>query len=183
MTEYRNLTRNILRLYRLATPEEIEAGQHWYDEANALCVRLSSPHGHTVPQVACALAHLSPRITWKQNIEYIETMAIGKPKPRACLTRSWEAGSRALVSDDPLATFSRAALKTGAFARAILGDRNAVVVDVWSARAAGVGESMVRSTRGYHAVAEAYRRGATRERIAARDLQAIVWVHVRGAAA
>lgn len=183
MAEYRNLTRNILRVYRSAEAHHIQAGLSWYDVAFTECEVRAWRHDWPVVNAVCALAHLSPRITWRQNLDLLDELLAGHHKPAGCLSRSWLAASRALGSADPLATFSREALKTGNFARAILGDRNAVVVDVWSARAAGVGESMIRSSRGYHAVAEAYRRGARRVSISARDLQAVTWCHARGAAA
>lgn len=183
MAEYRNMTRNILRVYRAAEAHHVEAGLTWYDMAFTECEKRAWRHDWPVINVVCAFATLSPRITYRQNLELLDALVVGQHKPVGCLSRSWLAASRALGSADPLGTFSKEALKTGNFARAILGDRNAVVVDVWSARAAGVGESMVRSTRGYHAVAEAYRRGARRVNISARDLQAITWCHARGAAA
>lgn len=183
MAEYRNMTRHILQVYRAAEPRHITAGLGWYDLAYTECELRAWRYDWPVVNAVCAFAHLSPRITYRQNLLLLDALLSGQHKPNGCLTRSWLAASRALGSPDPLGTFSTEALKTGSFARAILGDRNAVVVDVWSARAAGVGESMVRSTRGYHAVAEAYRRGAKRVSISARDLQAVTWCHARGAAA
>lgn len=183
MSEYRNLTRNLLRLYRTAEPRFVEAGLEWYDMAYTHCERLGAFHGFETPRVAVALAHLSPRIAWKTNLFLLEELLAGREKPSYAMTRSWEMGRRALEAEHPMTTFSVVALKTGSFARAILGDANSVVVDVWAARAAGVGESMIRSTRGYHAVAEAYRRGAKRVGIPARDLQAVTWCAVRGSAA
>lgn len=183
MSEFRNLTRNILRTYRTASPVHLASGLGWYDAAFTQCEKLGWRYGWTVTQSACALAKLSPRITWRQNLAFLEALLAGGEKPASCLTRSWTTAAHTLAAADPLATFSREALKTGNFARAILGDRNAVVVDVWSARVAGVGESMIRSTAGYHAVAEAYRRGGRRVGIAPRDIQAVTWCQVRGAAA
>lgn len=180
---YRNLTRNILKAYRCASPEDVLAGREWYDLAFTHCERLAWRHGFTVTQSAVALAHLSPRIRWWQNLQFLELLLSGQPKPHFVMTRSWDIASRSLKAENPLDSFSRVALKTGNFARAILGDPNAVVIDVWAARAAGVGESMIRSSGGYHHVAEAYRRGAHRVGIQPRELQAITWVHTRGQAA
>jgi hypothetical protein len=64
-----------------------------------------------------------------------------------------------------------------------LGDENAVTVDVWAARVAGVDPEILRRPREYAAVAEAYRRAAKRVGISPRKLQAITWCLIRGTAA
>jgi hypothetical protein len=73
--------------------------------------------------------------------------------------------------------------KTNAFARAIAGDPNAVVVDVWMCRAAGLGKDAPNATE-YRAIADAIRSiAATRTvNMAPATLQALLWIIVRGKA-
>lgn len=181
MSAHRNLTANLLRVYRRATPEEVAAGLAWYDRAFTECERMAFYTGRTVSQAATVLSHLSPRVTYQQSLQLTLAALAGQPKPSFALTRSWERAMLAVGSDDPLSTFGRSAYKTSAFAKAILGERTAVVVDIWTARAAGASEFSIRSSSGYQAVVDAFRRGALRVGLSARDLQAITWCHARGA--
>lgn len=177
------LTRALLRVYRAASPETVRAGREWYDVAFSHCERLAAWHDRSIPEVVAALAHLSPRTSWAQNLLLLERLLAGEPKPDFALGRSWEQANRALAAEDPVATFGRRALKTWHFARAILGDQSAVAVDTWIARAVGIPEKSVRSMGGYNAVHDAFHRGAKIERdISPRDLQAVVWVAWRGKA-
>jgi hypothetical protein len=180
--EYRSLTRNILRHYRAATPEHIKAGLGWYDAAREECEAIALLGDATIEQAVVALSHLSPRVSWQQNVKALRALLAGQPPPPGTFTRSWAAALEASVSDDPMGTFGRDALKTRYFAAAILGDQMAVVVDVWAGRVAGVMEHTVRRSSGYNAIADAYRRAAKIEQVAPRDMQAITWCHIRGRA-
>jgi len=73
--------------------------------------------------------------------------------------------------------------KTNAFARAIAGDRDAVVVDVWMCRAAGLGKDAPNATE-YRAIADAIRTlaGTGAVCMAPATLQALLWIIVRGKA-
>ena len=175
--------RNILRHYRAATQEAIEAGTHWYEAALAICRDAAKEHELDLERAVCALAHLSSRLPWTKNVEAFSILVSGQPRPAWVLTRSWQQASAALVAADPWSTFGRRASKTRSFAQAILGDENAVTVDVWAARVAGVDPNILRLPREYAAVAEAYRRAAKRVGLTPRELQAIVWCAIRGRAA
>lgn len=178
-----NLTRSILRQYRQVDDETWVAGMNWYDEVFAMCERLGDQHGVGPAQVAAALAHLSPRIQWGRNVTLLEMLLASPERPSGIFARSWSKALQALSSEDPLDTFGRTAYKTRAFAWAILGDPDAVVVDVWAARVAGAHDNAPKSLTGYTLLSEAYRRASRLVDITARDLQAVTWVHLRGRAA
>jgi hypothetical protein len=73
--------------------------------------------------------------------------------------------------------------KTRAFYANILGDQNAVAVDVWAARAAeGYRDKRAPKGKRYAAIADAYRDAADHRGLSPRDLQACVWVSIRGRA-
>jgi hypothetical protein len=72
--------------------------------------------------------------------------------------------------------------KTNAFARAIAGDTDAVVIDVWMMRAAGMPTDSPNKTQ-YREVSEAVRNVAAEFGITPRTAQALIWIIVRGSAA
>lgn len=47
-----------------ATPEELEEGMKWYDEAHKLSTELAQEHGFSEDQTAAALSALSPQMRW-----------------------------------------------------------------------------------------------------------------------
>lgn len=175
--------RNILRHYRAATEEAIDAGTHWYEAALAICQEAAEEYDLDLERAVCALAHLSSRLPWTKNVEAFSLLVGGQPHPAWVLTRSWRRASAALAAADPWSTFGRRASKTRSFAQAILGDENAVTVDIWAARVAGVDPEVLRRPREYAAVAAAYRRAAKRVGLSPRQLQAITWCAIRGRAA
>jgi len=71
--------------------------------------------------------------------------------------------------------------KTNAFARAIAGDENAVVVDVWMMRAAGC-ENDSPNKKQYSEVSQAISDIAERFAMTPRACQALIWILVRGSA-
>jgi hypothetical protein len=73
-------------------------------------------------------------------------------------------------------------LKTNAFARAIAGDTDAVVIDVWMCRAANL-DSDSPNVGQYRMLSDAVREVAAEFGITPRTAQALIWIIVRGGAA
>jgi hypothetical protein len=73
-------------------------------------------------------------------------------------------------------------LKTNAFARAIAGDADAVVIDVWMMRAAGMDTDSPNKSQ-YLALSSAVATVADEFSITPRTAQALIWIIVRGGAA
>ena len=72
--------------------------------------------------------------------------------------------------------------KTNAFARAIAGDHDAVVIDVWMIKAAGMdGKKGVNKTQ-YRELADAVREVAALRGLTPRTCQALIWIVKRGSA-
>lgn len=69
------LTRNITRMFREATPEQLSAGAEWYARARRLAVELANslptdhPHHGDVTRAAAVIAVLSPRTSWQENVD------------------------------------------------------------------------------------------------------------------
>jgi len=57
-------TRNILKIYRSASPEQVEAGMTWYFRAHDLAVELAGDSAIG----AGVIAALSPNCSWDQNV-------------------------------------------------------------------------------------------------------------------
>ena len=72
-------------------------------------------------------------------------------------------------------------LKTNAFARAIFGDTDAVVVDVWMMRAAKMPTDSPSQSQ-YKALTEAVETVAREFGLTPRTTQALIWIVVRGSA-
>lgn len=62
------LTRNITRLFREATPEQIIAGADWYTDAHNVADALAVRYGVTLEVAAGVLAALSPLQSWGANV-------------------------------------------------------------------------------------------------------------------
>jgi hypothetical protein len=170
---------------RQATPEDIGSGLSWYPTAGRIVETIGAWAGLSSDRVAAMLAALSPRNPWAWNVQdaaaFARAIADGGPMPRATTfgynqRLAWALGSG---KDD----WRTAAPKVRSFVANILGDTDAVTIDVWAARVCTAGE-YAGETIGkgqYRAMADAYRTVAEHEGLAGRtvtprDLQAITWV-------
>ena len=61
--------KNILKVYDQATPDEIQHGIGWYQDAQDLCVNLSDKHEVPLRVVVGVLAALSPNNKWIRNVK------------------------------------------------------------------------------------------------------------------
>ncbi|MBF6137246.1 hypothetical protein IU433_22275 [Nocardia puris] len=177
----RRIARNIARVFAAATPQDLEAGRRWYPDARALATQLAIEGEVAVETAAIVLAHLSPRTPWARTIGFARALlTIGEA--RGAIGANVGRARAALVAADPWTTFAATAPKTRAFAAAILGDPDAVVIDVWSARVAGISDPARRLRRVgfYDAAADLYRHVAHDHSITPTVLQAVTWTVIRG---
>lgn len=169
-----------------ASADDLAAGLRWYSEAHATAEALAAGTSGavTVEQAAGVIAALSPRVQWARNVALaalvVEAHTLGARMPGGVFRRQLSTACAILDGRQAGPTGP----KVSAFHRAIMGDRSAVVVDVWAARAAGVpmpqGRTLNRTQ--YRAIEAAYREAAEALAVDPRDLQAAVWVSVRGRA-
>ena len=174
--------KRIVRTLNKADAVTVREGMAWYDEARQLTVELSLISEYTTDQVAAAMAHLSPRLRWKQNVEAITELVLSGTLPAYIMQGPAKRARKALVATEPMNTFGKGAKKTLAFARNINGDVNAVTVDVWIMQVVGITEQQLKMVGVYDAVAHAYRLAAKRCNLSPAALQAITWIVVRGSA-
>ena len=159
-----------------ATLAQTEAASVWYFEAQEVAEDVAENLGASLEIGASVVSAFSPRERWSSNVA--KALAFSQGKPVACLGNNLRMAEAAKVAGfDALK-----GLKTNAFARAIAGDTDAVVIDVWMMRAAGMPTDSPNKSQ-YREVSEAVRNVAAEFGITPRTAQALIWIIVRGSAA
>jgi hypothetical protein len=154
-------TRNITRLFRTATPVEIETGAEWYADAHRIAGALAAKYGVTVAVAAGVIAAVSPLNSWGSNLNLagriLEAggltsgyLKVGLAKATAILNG---ADIESTLNGEKIVNFYRGIATAG---------RSGVTIDRHSyALAAGVrGETPTLKGKRYAAVAAAYVRAA-----------------------
>lgn len=182
--EHEEMVAAIISRWRTASAQDLADGAAWYAEANAAARALAAGTNGRVSteQTAGVIAALSPRMPWARNLHLAalltDAFVLGADIPGGAM-RARIAEALDILAGRKIAPSGR---KVAAFARAILGDESAVVVDVWAMRAAGVlGRESVTAGQ-YASIAVAYTDAAERLGVAPRTLQATTWVTIRGGA-
>jgi phytoene/squalene synthetase len=173
------------RRWRAATAEQRRRGRRWYALAREWAEQLAERTGYTVEQVVAVLAITSAGAQLATNLRWTE---------QACETRGAARVGRfpnamrprilaVLASPEAAAEFVGGP-KIGPFHRAILGDRDALVLDRWAIAAAMPGVDRDTAHRELSkgrrdAIEQAYRSLAKRLRIKTADLQAVIWLQIR----
>lgn len=173
--------RRILATYDRATEDDRAAGREWYARARAEA-SLLAPHVGGIEHGAAVLSAYSPRTSWKRNTLVARHYALTGTKHYAAMAENHKRALVVTASSDPLNALTGP--KTRAFARNIVGDEQAVTVDVWAARIAlGMDRDdvdLVLARRGvYDALARAYRIAAARRGVSPAIMQATTWIVAR----
>ena len=171
---YNNAVDNFRDRAATATLFDLKDAEQWYADAGSFAQSLPR-HDWSFATACSVVSAFSPRVTWAQNKRKAMDYAHGiTPKG---LKAHVAAADRCVVDGfDGLR-----GLKTNAFARAIAGDGNAVVVDVWMCRAARLGKDAPNKGE-YNAIAEAVRTVAAEYGMTPAMMQAMIWIVVRGKA-
>lgn len=173
-----NYTDAYREIVRTATPAQIEQAVAWYYDAEILAhdlIAIFANRGVNVnlENTASVISAFSPRERWSSNVSKATEFAMGgTPKG---LQNNLRMAENALVHGfDALR-----GLKTNNFARAIAGDENAVTIDVWMCRAAGVTTDSPNVTL-YRALTQATKEIAQEINLTPRATQALIWIIFRG---
>jgi len=162
-------------IVRGASAGELESAARWYSDAENHARQVADMLGAPTDIGAAVIAAYSPQATWSDNLRRAYLFASGK----------WTGGILAtpkLMAD--VATRGADALngpKVHAFAKAIAGDDDAVVIDLWMARAARLERDSVTAAQ-YRLLSAAVRRVAEQEGLTPRTCQALIWIRQRGKA-
>lgn len=172
------MVNNIEANLSLATPNQVNSGIEWYLRGNLILRDIQEETGHSLNHVAAAMAHISPRLSWTANVKGTWAVCLGLPTLSGIMLRSWNMAANALNSSDPLATLNGPKVKN--FSKnLLLLDMNAVTVDVWALRGAGVAELDIKRKGTYEAVERAFQEVARNHNLLPAHTQAIVWTVVR----
>ena len=167
---------NYLALVLESTFGQVEQAAVWYMEAEKVANEVAENLDATLEVGASVVSAFSPRERWSTNIAKAYAFANGKPvKGLSNNLRMAEAAVSQGFS-------ALKGLKTNAFARAIAGDTDAVVIDVWMMRAAQMPTDSPNKSQ-YREISDAVRIVADEFGITPRTAQALIWIIVRGGAA
>lgn len=166
-----------------ATAQDLADGLAWYDRARREAERMAVDSGLPVRSCAGVIAALSPRCQWASNVRAAEKMIRSAGAGEAEPIVNGTLGNRAKAwriarGEDPDAVLGGP--KVRAFYANIMGDTDAVTVDIWAARAAeGRENPNAPVRRRYELCAEAFRHVGRRRGMHPRDVQAAVWTVYR----
>ena len=169
---YTDLYRNILLK---ATLGQVEEASVWYRDAEEVAEEVARNLNTTLEVGASVVSAFSPRERWSSNVSKAIAFSLGHevrglPNNLKMAQASLELGFDALKG-----------LKTNAFAKAIAGDANAVVIDVWMMRAAEMTTDSPSQSQ-YRELSQAVVNVAKEFGLTPRTTQALIWVIVRGSA-
>ena len=158
-----------------ATYGQIEQASKWYLDAERVAHEVARNLDADLEVGASVVSSFSPRERWTNNVEKAVAFSLGQkvvglPNNLAMAKKSIKLGFDALNGQ-----------KTNAFARAIAGDENAVVIDVWMLRALGI-EKKTPTQSQYKEMARAVTKVAKIYGTTPRTMQALIWIVVRGSA-
>ena len=162
-------------LLMTATLAQMEAAATWYAEAQEVAEDVAEILGVSLEHGAAIVSAFSPRERWSTNIAKAYAFANGKPVTGLSNNLKMANDAKANGFD------ALKGLKTNAFARAIAGDNNAVVIDVWMCRAANAATDS--PSKGlYNTLSDAVTVVANEHGLSPRTAQALIWIVKRGSA-
>jgi hypothetical protein len=166
--------RNYSDILDSATLEQGLVAMGWYDEAHAIARSLSDLCGLSIEKCASIIAAFSPRERWASNVKYAHMFINGGTPPT--LTNNINMAYAAMS----LGFNALNGRKTNAFARNIAGDKDAVTIDVWMIRAAGMDANKGVNDTEYRILAEVVKELAANRGMYPATAQALIWIIVRG---
>lgn len=158
-----------------ATYGQIEQASKWYLDAERVAEDVARNLNTTLEIGATVVSAFSPRERWSLNVAKAIKFSLGEPV--VALGNNIRMANAALT----LGYDALKGQKTNAFARAIAGDENAVVIDVWMLRAVGIEKKSPTQSQ-YRDMANAVTEVATLYGMTPRAMQALIWIVVRGSA-
>ncbi len=158
-----------------------DAGMNWYATVRTMAWELAAEYRVDYETVAYVIAATSPRTMWSFNVKHARAILAGEEMPSGALKANHARGVAVYnygirhIGNGP---------KVNAFARNIVGDEDCVTIDMWAFLAAcGDLPAFMLARRGsYEMVSDAYRIAAEKFGISPAQMQAVVWVAIRGRA-
>lgn len=176
MQPYSDDDAGVMEVWGLVPEEAVTAalnGDAWYTQARRTARKLARKHGTTVATAAGVIAALSPRVQWKANVNGADHI-LGGGNTGPGFNRNVEKACRIRDGERPLSVLGGP--KVTAFYRAIMGDEEQAVIDVWMWRALGVKPDGMK----YEDAVNILRQAAAKVDLPVATFQALVWAQVRG---
>lgn len=200
-----SMTRRITAQFRTATDADMAAGLGWYAQARKVSADIARAHGVSLACAVGTVAAKSPQCRWDTNVVFAERIVAAAVRgdtecPRSGLTATSATAWRIANGEAPLSALGTVSPtgrvisghKVRSFFLNIMGDTNAVTVDMW-AYAVATGEwathpqtgqripgEATMTAKDYERIAAAYRRAARILGVTPRECQAACWVAARG---
>jgi hypothetical protein len=162
-------------LAKNATFGQVEQASKWYMDAERVAAEVARNLDSTLEVGATVVSAFSPRERWTNNVAKAISFSLGNSIP-GFKNNMVMANNAIAFGYDALK-----GLKTNAFARAIAGDEQAVVIDVWMLRAVGI-EKKTPNQSQYNDLANAVKKVAFDYGMTPRAMQALIWIMIRGSA-
>jgi hypothetical protein len=160
-------------LAKNATFGQVEQATKWYVDAERIAEKVAENLGTTLEVGASVVSAFSPRERWSVNVARAIAWSLGQEV--TCLKNNLVMANKALT----LGFQALKGLKTNSFAKAIAGDEQAVVIDVWMLRAVGI-EKKTPTLNQYRELVDAVKKTAFDFGMTPRAMQALIWIVVRG---
>jgi hypothetical protein len=160
-------------LVKNATFGQVEQASKWYLDAERVAEKVAENLGATLEVGATVVSAFSPRERWTANVSKAIAFSLGQDV--VGLSNNLKMANAALT----LGFSALKGAKTNAFARAIAGNEQAVVIDVWMLRAVGI-EKKTPTLNQYKEMVEAVKKTAFDFGMTPRAMQALIWIVVRG---
>jgi hypothetical protein len=162
-------------LAKKATFGQVEQASKWYADAEKVAHEVARNLDTYLEVGASVVSAFSPRERWTTNVAKAISFSLGNDVPgfknnMVMANNSLTLGFKALKG-----------MKTNAFAKAIAGDEQAVVIDVWMLRAVGI-EKKTPGQAQYTELVNAVKKVAFDFGMTPRSMQALIWIMIRGSA-
>lgn len=158
-----------------ATFGQVEQAAKWYLDAERVAEKVAENLGISLENGASIVSAFSPRERWTSNVAKAIAFSLGE-KPVGLSNNLRMAEAAKTIGYEALK-----GQKTNAFAKAIAGDEQAVVIDVWMLRAVGIEKKSPTQSQ-YKVLADAVKTVAFQFGMTPRAMQALIWIVVRGSA-
>jgi hypothetical protein len=162
-------------LVKNATFGQVEQASKWYVDAEKVAHEVARNLDVTLEKGASVISAFSPRERWTTNVAKAVAFSLGQDV--VGLSNNLKMANNSIL----LGYEALKGMKTNAFAKAIAGDEEAVVIDVWMLRAVGI-EKRTPNQSQYNELVEAVKKTAFDFGMTPRAMQALIWIVVRGSA-
>jgi hypothetical protein len=169
-----DIVSNYLALAMKATPADFVAAATWYQDAQEVAEDVAENLNVSLEIGASIVAAFSPRERWASNVA--KALAFSMGKPVIGLSNNYNMAKASLE----LGFDALKGQKTNAFARNIAGDQDAVTIDVWMIRAAGMDASKGVNKSEYNMLSDCVRTVAKSFGLKPSVMQALIWIIARG---